>query len=223
MSSRRRRPYPIAELDLGADQELALIHIPSRLRLAFRALFAVDAAMRDTLARSRDPNVSRIKLAWWREHLQALDRAPPPAEPRLQAVASELLTRGVRGAELAHLEVGWATLLDDQPNPGMIGVRGAKLFEMAGILLGATDSLLSNAGFVYALMSAARVGYDPDRNLVVPLLVPLRDHRLPRKLRAITGLARLAARDFRHGPPYEPEGSSVRALVLLAHRWTGRT
>jgi len=178
--------------------------------------------MRDVLTRSRDPNVSRIKLAWWREQLQALDCEPPPREPRLQAVASELLTRGVRGAELAHLELGWATLVDDRPDPGMIGVRGAKLFEMAGTLLGATDYLLSNAGLVYALMSAARVGYDPDRNLVVPLLEPLRDHRMPRKLRAITGLARLAARDFRHGQPYEPEGRPARALVLLAHRWTGR-
>ena len=178
--------------------------------------------MGDVVARSTDPALGRIKLAWWREQLEALDKAPPPAEPRLQAVARDLLPRGVSGAAIAEIEIGWATLLDEPPDPGIVGVRGVKLFEIGANLLGAADERLSNAGFLYALMSAARLGYEPSPSVVMPLLEPLRNHRMPKRLRPITGLARLAARDLRRGKPFEPEGSRGRLLAMLAHRWSGR-
>src|SRR3954451_19730518 len=112
MSSRLQRPSAIADEALGADRGLALLHIPARLLEAFRALFAIDAAMADVVARSTDPALGRIKLAWWREPLEALDRNEPPAEPRLSDAAEQLLPKGATGAELAELEGGWATLLD---------------------------------------------------------------------------------------------------------------
>jgi phytoene synthase len=192
------------------------------VRPAFEALFAIDAAMGDVVARSTDPALGRIKLAWWREQLESLDTGPPPAEPRLQAVARDLLPLGISGAAIAEIEIGWATLLDEQPDPGFVGVRGVKLFEIGAKLLGATDERLSNAGFLYALMSAARLGYEPSPNVVVPLMQPLRNHRMARRLRPITGLARLAVRDFRRGRPFEPEGSRGRIAAMLAHRWSGR-
>ena len=109
---RTRRPPDVAGLHLGPDRELALVHPRAPLRDAMRAMFEIDAAMGDVVARSTDPALALIKLAWWREQLEALDGNPPPAEPRLQEVAKSLLPLGVTGADLAKLEAGWATLTD---------------------------------------------------------------------------------------------------------------
>jgi phytoene synthase len=191
---------------MNPDFELALLHTPARVRPAMEALFAIDAAMADVVARSSEPTLGRIKLAWWREQLEALDGNPPPAEPRLQAVAEHLLPAGISGAEIAELEAGWATLLDPRPDPELVGGRGALLFELGGRLLGSGDSKLGDAGAYYALASA---GF-PDAK---DKLERLRHHRFPLALRPLTMLARAAA-----------QGSNVRrrALAMLAHRWTGR-
>ncbi|HET9811171.1 MAG TPA: hypothetical protein VFP53_05685, partial [Sphingomicrobium sp.] len=109
---------------MSPDIEYALLHMPASALEAFRALFAIDAAMGDVVARSTDPALGRIKLAWWREQLEALDSSAPPAEPRLTAVANELLPRGITGTELADVEAGWATLLDPEIDPALVAARG---------------------------------------------------------------------------------------------------
>ena len=149
-----------------------------------------------------------------------MDHSPAPPEPRLQAVAAELLPRGVTGAKLAMLEDGWATLLDEEPDVERIGERGAKLFALAASLLGATDRRLDAAGRLFAYQQVARRGL---RQAHYPIdeMNLLARHRFPRRLRPLTGLARLAARDAKQGP-LEPEATPWRAAALLAHRLVGR-
>lgn len=219
MSSPRRRVSATAEQPLGADRELALLHVPSRVREPFAALFALDSAMGDVVARTTEPALGRIKLAWWREQLQALDEAPPPAEPRLIAVAANLLPLGVLGADVAELEAGWATLLDSEVDAGLVAGRGEALFEIGAALLGSEDARLADAGALYALASVGRRGmpqlFEPARDR----LARLAGHRFGRRLRPLTMLARAAARDLTRD---EPEGSARRAAAMIAHRWSGR-
>ena len=206
-------------MTLSPDVELALLHVPARLREACRTLFEIDAAMGDVVARASDPALGRIKLAWWREQLQALDSHPPPAEPRLEAAAEHLLPAGVTGAELSELEAGWATLLDQEIDAGLVASRGAALFRIGSTMLGADDSTLGDAGGLYALASVGRLGvpelFDPARGV----LEKLRGHRFAGRLRPLTMLTRAAARDLVRE---EPEGSRGRAVAMLAHRWSGR-
>jgi phytoene synthase len=201
------------------DEQVALLHIPAKLREAFAALFEIDSAMADVVARATDPALGRIKLAWWREQLEALDRGPPPAEPRLRAVAEHLLALGISGADLAGLETGWATLLDTEIDPQLIARRGAALFEIGGKLLGSDDPALADAGALYALASVGRRGLP---QLIEPArahLGELRHHRFEAKVRPLTMLARAAARDLDR---QEPEGGRGRMAAMLAHRWSGR-
>ena len=203
------------------DRDLVRLYWPLELRTAFDALFAIDDALGEVVTSSTQPALGAIRLAWWREALERLDHGPPPPEPRLQAAAAELLPRGVTGAMLAGLEGGWATLLDEEPDMERIGDRGVKLFEMGAQLLGASDPGLEAAGSLFAQEQLAR------KKLVAtphPMeeMHRLAGHRFPRRLRPLTALARLAARDLKQGSATEPEATPGRAAALLSHRLFGR-
>src|SRR5215218_8523335 len=107
-----------------SDRDLVRLYWPVELRPAFNALFGIDDAMAEVVASSSQPALGAIRLAWWREALERLDTNAPPPEPRLRAAAAELLSRGIRGADLAGLEDGWAALLDEHPDIERIGRRG---------------------------------------------------------------------------------------------------
>jgi len=81
---------------IGADRVLMLRQVPSDLRPAFEALWQIDAAMGDVVARSTQPALAAVKLAWWRERLEELDQGVVPDEPRLQSAAQNLLFRGIK-------------------------------------------------------------------------------------------------------------------------------
>lgn len=226
MSSKPQRPSVTAEEDLaaaiGGDRALMLRQVPRDLKPAFEALWQIDAAMGDVVARSTQPALGAIKLAWWREHLEELGRAtPPPAEPRLCAVAEELLPHGIKGGELAKLEDGWATLLEEQVDALRVANRGEFLFGIAGRLLGKDDERLAEAGALYALASVGRRGVPELLKDAGQYSQRLAGYRFPRALRPLTALARLAVRDLKSGPPFEQEGSPPRLAAMYRHLWSG--
>lgn len=169
--------------------------------------------MGDVVARASQPALAAIKLAWWRERLEDLDQGKVPPEPRLRAAAAELLPRGIKGAELALLEAGWAELLSEEPETDKALDRGAMLFGLAARLLGVRSDSLAATGRLFAAGSWRR------RSGTVPgALMATEMARFPPKMRPLTGLAALAKRDLER---VEPEGTPVRAWTLLRHRLTG--
>lgn len=197
------------------DRDLVRLYWPVELRPAFDALFAIDDSMGEIVATATQPALGAIRLAWWREALVRLDSAAPPPEPRLQAVAEHLIPRGVSGAMIAGIEDGWTTLLDERPDAQRIAARGEQLFAIGAVLLGGNDVMLAEAGRLFALSGVARRGL-----MKTDAAVPA-SHRFTRALRPLTALAKLAARDARHGWPMEPEATPRRALALLVHRMFG--
>jgi phytoene synthase len=203
------------------DRDLVRLYWPADLRTAFDALFDIDDAMADVVARSTDPTLAAIKLAWWRDRLEELDDGKVPAEPRLQAASAELLPRGISGGDLAQLEEGWAGLLYDPPDMALVTEHGARLFRLAAWLLGIEfdDRTIGMAGRLFA-------GVDASRRGLIDLVAGSAGRggsKMPKRARALTGLTALAARDLsRGGPPFEPEASPGRAWALLRHRVTGK-
>jgi phytoene synthase len=184
-------------------------------------LFDIDEAMADVVSRSSEPTLAAIKLAWWRERLEELDQGKVPAEPRLQAAASELLPRGITGRDLAALGENWWLLLQTQDLPtfmkGVAG-RGPSLFNLAARLLGVSiDDHLGDApqSFAAADLGRRRI-FD-----LVPLKFGHSRSRVPRRYRPLTAFAVLARRDMRSGPPFERQASPARAGALWWHRLTG--
>ncbi len=201
------------------DRDLVRLYWPVDLRPAFDALFAIDDVMAEVVVSSTQPALGAIRLAWWREALERLDRDPPPPEPRLQAVAAHLMPRGIGGKAMAALEDGYATLLDEAPDSDRLGAGGASLFNIGASLLKAEDAKLNEAGQLHAFARAARRGLAaiPD-DVAIDCLA---GHRFSRTLRPLTAFARLAARDVARAPNLEMEATPARALALLAHRLSG--
>ena len=221
---------PDDELLLDPDRRLALSYIPSSRRPAVEALWRLDAAMGAVLAGGREPMISRIKLAWWREALEKLDRERAPAEPVLGAIAANVLPSGVSGAGLAAMEEGWEVLLSDGPlTPSNLAdyarQRGALLFGISATLLGgALDEPIRSAGEAWALVDLARhSGNSEDMETAI---AEARRRELPRRwpspLRPLGMLANLACRDLEPDRPrWEAQGSPGRMLRMLHHRLSG--
>lgn len=205
------------------DRDLVRLYWPVELRPAFDALFAIDDALAEIVMTSTQTALGAIRLAWWREALERLDQGPPPAEPRLQAAAAELLPRGISGQALARLEQSWAFLLQsDDQSIFMRGVasRAVPLFGLAAQLLGEKmEDRLHNSAQSFAASDLGRRGIID----LVPLKLSRSNFRPPRNIRPLTALEVLARRDMRHGgPPFEPEATPARAAALLVHALFGR-
>ena len=214
---------------MDAERQLALAYVPAARRAAVEALWRLDVALGSVLATGSDPMISRIRLAWWRESLEKLDRERPPAEPLLEALAQHVLPAGVSGADLAAMEEGWEALLSPAPlGSDALDIharaRGANLFEYSARLLGNDKYDMAGAGEIWALVDVVR-RIDSEEEIEAALAAA-RAKAVPTgwpvALRPIGMLARLAGRDAERGPPLPRQGSPGRVARMLGHRFTGR-
>lgn len=217
---------------LDADRLLALSYVPGARREALGALWRLDASLGSVLAGGREPLLSQIKLTWWRESLERLDHASPPAEPILEALARYVLPFGVTGAALAMMEEGWSVLLSQEPlsEADLTRYSAARgtLFQHSAVILGGDLSgAMERLGEGWALVDLARHSNAVDAASAFALardrLEEAGGVRWPARLRPIGMLAALAIRDAAAAPgALEPHGSPRRMLRMLAHRLTGR-
>ncbi|WP_294390697.1 squalene/phytoene synthase family protein [uncultured Sphingomonas sp.] len=211
------------------EVSLAIMYAPADARTALRLLFAVDQRFRSIVASTNEPMIGMMRLAWWRESLEKLDRATPPAEPLLGAVSRELLPRGLSGATLSAIEDGWAALIDGEVDAGALlrhgEQRGGTLFQVAGILLGQADARLTDAGAIWALADLGHHHADPAvreaaRRRARELASSLPGGSWPRRLRPLGMLTMLAQADA--DTAVRRQGHPRRLLRGLALRLTGR-
>jgi phytoene synthase len=216
---------------LDHDRTLALAYVPAARRPAVEALWRLDATLSAVLSTGREPLISQIRLAWWREALEKLDREAPPAEPILRAVAASLLPAGISGAALSEMEGGWALLLSPDPlGPDDLAIyaarRGGLLFRYTAQLLGSDLPAGGEAaGGAYALVDLARhSGSEADSEAALAAARATGwPQRWPSALRPLGMLEALARRDCELGRPrWEPHGAPGRMWRMLRHRLTGR-
>ncbi|WP_159757199.1 squalene/phytoene synthase family protein [Sphingomonas sp. 8AM] len=214
----------------GTDPErtLAMTYAAPEQRPALAALWGLDDRLADILRTTREPMVGQMRLTWWHTALSALDEAPPPAEPVLQALARDVVPR-VNGARLATLVEGWEALLEPALNrDAMLAYathRGGGLFAAIGTIVGVDDPAVATSGEGWALVDLARHIEAPDkaalaRAMAQELLEITRAFRWPAAARAIGAMAQTARLDLAARP--RPHGHPARAARLLWHRVTGR-
>jgi phytoene synthase len=192
------------------DRDLIRLHWPESRRSAFDTALALDDRLADLALGAAQPALAAIKLAWWRDQLASLDTQPPPPEPLLLQVVSDLMVAGVSGADCAALAEGWLGVVDEQPDPAP---RGAMLFRLLGRLLGSDDV---PGGEAFSRADLARRSGDPEWLRKLPVAPA------PRPVRPITLLDALGRRDATRFWPPEPEATPGRSWTLIRHRLTGR-
>jgi len=212
-------------MELDADRRLALAYAPARIRPAVEALWRLDVTLGAVLAGGRERELSRIRLAWWREALERLALEPPPPEPVLQGIAAH----GLPGPELAAMTAGWEELLAEGPLgaralEAYAAARGGALFRHSARLLGFPDHPVEAAGRRWALVDLARRSADPaEAAAALAAARPGADDRpWPKPLRPLGMLALLAARDSARDGRWERQGAPARIARMLRHRLTGR-
>jgi phytoene synthase len=183
------------------------------------------------VASTTEPALAAIRMAWWRERLEELDQQIAPAEPRLRAVADELVPRGVTGLDLSKLEDAWLPLLAGFPweNAQAVGLklRGRILFGIGARLLGGAAEEGEAAGAVWSVVDGARHCSDVYSRMYLldqarSAVQELPRNRPPRFLRRLTGLAAIAAHDaIRNNPLDLPYGDPGRGMAAMLHYWRG--
>ena len=217
---------------IDPERALTLVYAPAPVRPALAGLWRLDERLGSVVATTREPMIGAIRLAWWREALEALDRGGPPDEPLLREIAGTLLPLGISGAELAAIEAGWAALLEgDPPDADAIErhgkLRGRLLFGLAARLLGQGGSEeAAIAGEGWALIDLGSRIRDPQaaalaRKRAGQCLSSLSGYRWPRALRPLGALAVLARHDASRDAPRR-QASPRRISRALLHRFTGR-
>ncbi|WP_010216739.1 squalene/phytoene synthase family protein [Sphingomonas sp. PAMC 26621] len=216
------------------ERYLALSYAVPAAQPGLTALLALDGTLGQILRTTREPMVGQMRLTWWHEALSALDHTAPPAQPVLQALATEVVSRGVSGAALAGMIDGWEVLLDPDPLTrttleAYAAHRGGTLFAQAGVLLGAgpRDPLLQ-AGAGWALADLARHVRDAEAAALPRMLSQheldaafgLRWSRPARALGALALTARMDLAMLQDGGP--PSTSPRRVARLAWHRISGR-
>ncbi|MFN3677949.1 MAG: squalene/phytoene synthase family protein [Sphingomonas pseudosanguinis] len=221
-------PSPAIEAVMR-EQALAVGYAPASARDGFAALLDLDHQLASILQSTTEPMIGQMRLTWWFEALEKLDREPAPAHPVLQRLASSVLPGGVRGADLAPMIEGWEALLDDgeplddERIARHAEARGGVLFASVGRLLGQAG--LEPLGTGWAKADLAQHVSDADirtriaAGAVLGLDAAL-GRRSPRSARGLSGLAVLAREGLRH--PDRLPGHPLRAARLAWHGLTGR-
>jgi phytoene synthase len=212
------------------DLDLALSYVPRPQRFQLADVFALDAALGNVVRTTREPMVGRIRLAWWRERLEEIDRGIVPAAPQLEATARLVAQTPLTGAMLSELVQRWEPLLDDFPwggeTVGAVAGRGAILFGFGATILGGDRPEIARiAGALWALVDVARHCSDEEsRHLLIDVargqLAGFRGTAEP-EVRPLTMLGLLARRDLGRWPQIEPEATPGRAWLMIRHKLTG--
>ncbi len=183
------------------ERWLSILWAPAPARPALVALHAFDLEQQRIVADTKESLLGEIKLAWWREQLDALGKGgPPQAQPILRALATEAIPRGVNPLTLSSMEEGFLPLLLDGPldAPALARARGVPLFEaLATVIAGAplaaeAREAAAAAGVIWAWSRLLRGPWGEAGQHLAGLRLPAiaaAPRPLPPSLRGLTHLA----------------------------------
>ncbi len=210
------------------ERRMILAYAPSSAAgRGLAALLALDDKLAETVRTTTEPMLGQIRLQWWHDALAALDTAPAPAEPVLEGIVRDVMRMGVGGSMVAGIAQAWQALLQEELDELALrtyGARGRRMFELAGILAGASASdPLTLAGEGWALADLAEGLSDPGeaaaaRAIAEESLIAATGVRWSRNGRAMGAMAHLARLDLEG----VPKGSPRRTARALWHRMTGK-
>ncbi len=205
---------------LPLASRIALGYCPVARRAALQAALALDHRCAQLVARTSEPMLGQMRLAWWRETLQLPRAARPQGEAVLDALSRSW---DEDWTPLVALVDSWEYLLrpeplDDAAARQFAAGRAAAMVAACGYRPGA-DAAAEIAARVWALADlAARVSAPDERAMLVALgLAEARKRtRLSVQGRPLAVLAALGARALARGGRPLMEGRTAAAIAIKA-------
>ena len=183
---------------------LAAAYAPARAQAPVLGLLALDARLAGIVRAASEPMLAQLRLAWWRDRLQADPATWPAREPVLSALAPF----GAMHRAMAGLVDGWEAMLGEAPIDPACLARLAEArghgFAALAMQLGAqaAQDEARRMGANWALADLAAGLSHPAERQAAREALALRDWRagrLPRGLRTLAVLHGLAARAVKSG------------------------
>jgi len=210
---------------LPPEAALALAWSPKDVRGRLSILLQLDRRLARIIARTSEPMLGQMRLAWWRDAL----RQPPHARPRGDVVLDGIGTYwDSREPALAAMIDGWEVLigegaLDSRAIAAFGAGRAAPFMMLSDDLNDAKRPIVEQAARCWALADAACAMSDPDERrqfLEAARECGSRSGKMPRDLRGVGLLAALARRSVRLGgaPLMAGRGASLTALRAAIFR-----
>ena len=186
-------------IDGGLDEaeRIAILYAPGGLRGRYRSLLLLDAMLRRTALSSRDPALTQVRLAWWREACAALPSAH--GSPLISGLAAEWREETTF---LTTLVDAWEEVAvnhnDLRPACESVAqARAAGFAECAGVALEERARAAARRWTFAAISLLARE--EAQRAGLAAAALEIRRVPLPRALRPLAVLDGLAVRAIRHG------------------------
>ena len=214
------RPDP-----LPPDADLALAWSPAKVRGPMATAFQLDRRLARIVARTTEPMLGQMRLAWWREALGKPVADRPRGDVVLDAISTEWAGRE---AALAAMVDGWEVLvtadrLDREAIEAFGTQRSAFFGALDGNLHPAAAEKVATAGFRWAMADAACSVSDAGERTTLIAAGLSRTSTPERMLRSLRGLAvldALALRALQRGgrPMMEGKGAplvAMRAAIFL--------
>lgn len=146
------------------DRYLAALAVPEEPRQDLLALAAFAAEVRRVPRLARDPLVGEIRLAWWREAIEALAQGALTGNPIADALGPALVSGAFSTPRLTGFldalafDLSPAAFVDAEARAIYLVKTEGALFRSGLARLGATDppdALIGNAARAYGLARAA--------------------------------------------------------------------
>ncbi len=187
--------------ELPMVQRLAFSYAPAKARGKTLGLLMLDAHLAVLLRQMREPVLTQMRLAWWRDTLGK----PASKWPQGNNVLAQL-TQWSDPTALIDVVDGWEQLVADHLGAAEIGAFAsgrAKGFAVLADELGTADAAAAlQAGQIYAMADLLGNVSDPnERALVQATAAEYLNQRphLGRALRPLTVLSGLARKVFERG------------------------
>lgn len=206
---------------LPEEQELALAYTPVALRQRLAAALALDRRLAQIVSKTTEPMLGQMRLAWWRDILNAPKSDRPSGDAVLDALSVQWEGRE---EALVQLVNGWEMLVAEEEMTRDViesfgSSRGAPFAALDDFGDEAVIEQARSAGACWALADAASHISDADertRFVEIALARHGKADPLPKSLRGLAVLQALAkhALDAGGQPLMQGRASALRALKV---------
>lgn len=205
---------------LSPEADLALAWSPAEVRAPLSIALQLDQRLARIVARTTEPMLGQMRLAWWRDALGTSPQDRPRGDAVLDAISAHWA--GQEAALIAMVD-GWEVLvvaekLDEAAIEAFAVQRAGFFASLAGHGGAAHAGRIAAAAYRWAIADAAAGVSDAAERALLITLGQSRAAagRLPRSLRGLAVLEALSLRALRRGGRPLMEGRGAPLAVLRA-------